>query len=69
MIEQFDSPEAYGSWTMMTKVQQHLSIPENRIEYAFYFLDNFNHEFVDFRKCYDAIAKWSDALDTSESHY
>ena len=54
---------------MMTKVQQHLSIPENRIEYAFYFLDNFNHEFVDLRKCYDAIAKWSDALDTSESHY
>ena len=25
--------------------------------------------FVDYKKCYDAIAKWSDNLDTSESHY
>ena len=51
------------------KVVQHLSIPENRINYSFYFLDNFGHEFVDYKNCYDAIAKWSEQLDTSEAHY
>ena len=55
--------------TMNTKVANHLSIPENRINYSFHFLDNFNDTFVDYKKCYDAIAKWSDKLDTSESHY
>ena len=54
---------------MNTKVAKHLSIPENRINYSFYFLDNFGYEFVDYKKCYDAIAKWSDNLDTSESHF
>ena len=52
---------------MNKKTQQHLSIPENRINYSFHFLDNFGYEFVDYKKCYDAIAKWSDKLDTSES--
>jgi hypothetical protein len=52
---------------MNTKVAKHLSIPENRINYSFHFLDNFGYEFVDYKKCYDAIAKWSDKLDTSES--
>ena len=51
------------------KVVQHLSIPENRINYSFYFLDNFGYEFVDYKNCYDAIAKWSEQLDTSEAHY
>ena len=32
-------------------------------------LDEFGPDFVDYKKCYDAIAKWSDNLDTSESHY
>ena len=50
-------------------VERHLSIPENRINYSFHFLDNFNDTFVDYKKCYDAIAKWSDKLDTSEAHY
>ena len=54
---------------MNTKVAKHLSIPENRINYSFYFLDNFDYEFVDYKKCYDAIAKWSDKLDTSEAHF
>jgi len=54
---------------MNAKVAKHLSIPENRINYSFYFLDNFGYEFVDYKKCYDAIAKWSDNLDTSESHF
>ena len=55
--------------TMNTKVAKHLSIPENRINYSFHFLDEFGPDFVDYKKCYDAIAKWSDKLDTSESHY
>ena len=54
---------------MNTKVAKHLSIPENRINYSFHFLHNFNDTFVDYKKCYDAIAKWSDKLDTSESHF
>ena len=58
-----------SNWIMNTKVAKHLSIPENRINYSFHFLDNFSYEFVDYKKCYDAIAKWSDNLDTSESHY
>ena len=61
--------ELTANWIMNTKVAKHLSIPENRINYSFYFLDNFGYEFVDYKKCYDAIAKWSDNLDTSESHY
>ena len=55
--------------TMNTKVAKHLSIPENRINYSFHFLHNFGPDFVDYKKCYDAIAKWSDKLDTSEAHY
>ena len=47
----------------------HLSIPENRINYAFHFLYNFSYEFVDYKKCYDSISKWTDQLDTSEAHY
>ena len=54
---------------MNAKVAQHLSIPENRINYSFHFLDEFGPDFVDYKKCYDAIAKWSDKLDTSESHF
>ena len=47
----------------------HLSIPENRINYAFHFLYEFGPDFVDYSKCYNAIAEWSDKLDTSEAHY
>lgn len=54
---------------MNQKVAKHLSVPENRINYSFYFLHNFGYEFVDYKKCYDAIAKWSDKLDTSEAHF
>jgi len=50
-------------------LERHLSIPENRINYSFHFLDEFSSDFVDYKKCYDAIAKWSDKLDTSEAHY
>ena len=54
---------------MNTKVQQHLSIPENRLKYAFDFLLNFPPDFVEYKKCYDAIALYSEQLDTSEAHY
>jgi len=54
---------------MNAKVAHHLSIPENRINYCFHFLDNYNDTFVDYSKCYNAIAEWSDKLDTSEAHY
>ena len=47
----------------------HLSIPENRLMYAFDFLLNHGPDFVDYSKCYNAIAEWSDKLDTSEAHY
>ena len=53
----------------MNKTQKHLSIPENRINYCFHFLHNFGSDFVDYKKCYDKIAEWSDKLDTSESHF
>ena len=59
----------FAEYKSATKVAKHLSIPENRINYSFYFLDNFDYEFVDYKKCYDAIAKWSDKLDTSEAHF
>ena len=54
---------------MNAKLKHHLSIPENRLMYAFDFLLNHGPDFVDYKKCYDAISKWSDQLDTSESHY
>ena len=52
---------------MNAKVAKHLSVPENRLRYAFDFL--LNPDFVDYSKCYNAIAEWSDKLDTSEAHY
>ena len=60
---------------MNTKVAKHLSIPENRLRYAFIFLDDhgFNPDddcAEEVRiKCYNGIAEWSDKLDTSEAHY
>jgi hypothetical protein len=54
---------------MTRAIDRHLAVPENRINYCFHFLDEFSHEFVDYKKCYDKIAEWTDQLDTSESHY
>tara|TARA_B100000925_G_scaffold259339_1_gene214828 strand:- start:187 stop:351 length:165 start_codon:yes stop_codon:yes gene_type:complete len=54
---------------MNKKLEHHLSIPENRLNYAYDFLLNFPPDFVEYKKCYDAIAEWSDKLDTSEAHY
>ena len=46
-----------------------LSQPEERIKYAFQFLSDFGDEEESRTKCYNAIAKWSDKLDTSEAHF
>tara|TARA_B100000085_G_C18406665_1_gene456866 strand:- start:585 stop:749 length:165 start_codon:yes stop_codon:yes gene_type:complete len=54
---------------MTEKLKQHLSVPENRLMYAFDFLLNHGPDFVDYRKCYNSIAEWSDKLDYSECHY
>lgn len=60
---------------MNPKVAKHLSIPENRIKYAFAFLDShgFNpdddYAWKTRTLCYNGIAEWSDKLDTSEAHY
>ena len=46
-----------------------LAQPEERIKYAFQFLSDFGDEEESRTKCYNAIAKWSDKLDTSEAHF
>ena len=48
-----------------------LAQPENRIKYAFEFLKGYVADGDEgmAKKCYDAIAKYSDQLDTSEAHY
>ena len=51
------------------KAQKDLWMPENRLNHAFHFLLNFNPDFVDYSRCYNMIAEWSDKLDTTEAHY
>ena len=51
------------------KLERILAQPEERIKYAFQFLSDFGDEEESRVKCYNAIAKWSDKLDTSEAHY
>ena len=53
----------------MTKVQQHLSIPENRIRYVYHFLNDHSADFIERKKCYDSLSQWIDKVDSSESHY
>ena len=55
--------------TAKQKLDRILSQPETRIGYAFEFMNDFSDEEDTRRKCYNAIAKWSDKLDWSESHY
>ena len=51
------------------ELQRILAQPETRIKYAFEFMIDFADEEDTQRKCYNAIAKWSDKLDWSEAHY
>ena len=55
--------------TAKQELDRILSQPETRIKYAFQFLSDFGDEEESRTKCYNAIAKWSDKLDTSESHF
>ena len=55
--------------TAKQKLEAHLAQPETRIGYAFEFMNDFADEEDTRRKCYNAIAKYSDKLDTSEAHY
>ena len=61
--------------TASQKIDAHLAQPETRIGYAFIFLDDHGFDPDDDYseevrvKCYNGIAKYSDKLDTSESHY
>lgn len=56
---------------LYTKVQVHLSHPENRIRYAVDFLNRYVREGDEFMKakCYDGIAEYSELLDYAEAHY
>ena len=51
--------------------QRILSHPELRIRYSMEFLNGYVHDGDEGmkKKCYDAIAKYSNQLDYSESHY
>ena len=61
--------------TAKQELDRILSQPETRIGYAFQFLSDFGFDSEDDyseeirTKCYNQIAKWSDKLDTSESHF
>ena len=55
--------------TAKQELDRILSQPETRIKYAFQFLNEYG-EYEESRiKCYNAIAEWSDKLDTSEAHF
>ena len=64
---------AYNSRVEKAKAEldRVLAQPENRIKYCFEFLKSYvadgDSEMT--KKCYDGIAKYSDKLDYSESHY
>lgn len=53
------------------EIKRVLAQPEQRIKYAFEFLKGYivdgDSEMT--AKCYNAIAKYSELLDTSEAHY
>jgi hypothetical protein len=55
--------------TAKEELKRILSQPETRIKYAFEFMNDFADEEDTRRKCYNAIATWSDKLDWSEAHY
>ena len=59
--------------TYQQRKQQQLAkiTPEQRIKYAFEFLKGYvaDGDAEMTAKCYNAIAKYSEQLDTSEAHY
>jgi len=53
------------------ELQRILAHPEQRLKYAFQFLTGYIADSDEgmTKKCYDAIAKYSDKLDYSEAHF
>ena len=53
---------------MTRAIDRHLSVPENRINYAFYFLHGRStYEFVDYKSATTVFQSGPDQLDTSEA--
>ncbi|WJZ48208.1 hypothetical protein [Synechococcus phage DSL-LC02] len=62
---------AYNSYQERKQQQLAAIAPELRIKYCFEFLKGYVADGDEgmSKKCYDGIAKYSELLDTSESHY
>jgi len=62
---------AYNSYQERKRQQLEIIAPELRIKYCFEFLKGYiadgDHEMS--KRCYDGIAKYSEVLDWSESHF
>jgi hypothetical protein len=75
MYMNFADREMFAYNQQMTKqkaeLDRVLSHPEQRIKHCFHFLTSFAHgqDELMAKKCYDGIAKYSDQLDYSESHF
>lgn len=67
--EMFAYNSAYQK--QQAELQRILAQPEQRIKYAFGFLKGYIADADEgmTKKCYDAIAKYSNKLDWSEAHY
>jgi hypothetical protein len=67
--EMFAYNSAYEK--QQAELKRILAQPEQRIKYAFEFLTGYvaDGDAQMTAKCYDAIAKYSELLDTSEAHY
>jgi len=67
--EMFAYNSAYEK--QQAELKRILSHPEQRIKYAFEFLKGYIADSDDQMKakCYDAISKYSELLDTSEAHF
>lgn len=67
--EMFAYNSAYQK--QQAELQRILAQPEQRLKYAFQFLTGYIADADEgmTKKCYDAIAKYSELLDTSEAHY
>jgi hypothetical protein len=62
---------AYNNYQERKQQQLAKITPEQRIKYCFEFLTGYvaDGDAEMTAKCYNAIAKYSDQLDTSEAHY
>ena len=67
--EMFAYNSAYQK--QQAELKRILAQPEQRIKYAFQFLTGYIADADEgmTKKCYDAISKYSELLDTSEAHF